>query len=155
MSLKTEMRIHGNAVEIEFPKKSLLAYRNARGSVFRETSEEKEEYWCHIPIPTPTILDGVRPTLKKIFIDYSVSRKDYAAVYIGEVHIFDGISHLNNEQPVWKAVNKDQKEWVINPPLTIRYGLGITVKVVFGAPHMDNPDRHIMFHAAGAEFETP
>lgn len=81
MSQKTEMRIQGHVVEVENPKGSLIVQRIAKGSYFCETSKEMEEYWFHIPIPTPSILDGVRPTLNKIFINYTVQTTN-AVVYI-------------------------------------------------------------------------
>ena len=155
MPIKAAMWVHGNIVEVENPKPSLKVLRWGAGSRFTETSLDKEEYWFHIPIPTPVILDGLRPPLNKIFIHYD-RYKAYAAVYIEEVHIWDGGTKQGWS---YKTDSVDPypppKSWVIDPPIMIYYGLGISVKVVFGAPSAGSIIRNITFLTAGADFITP
>jgi len=154
MPIKAAMWVHGNVVEVENPKPTLKVVRWGAGSRFEESKDDKVEYWFHIPIPTPVILDGVRPPLNKIFISYN--NKGAAVVYANEIHIWDGGS---KKGWVWKTDSVDPKprpkEWVIDPPITIHYGLGISVKVVFGKPFAGSTTRSITFCTAGADFITP
>ena len=154
MPIKAAMWVHGNVVEVENPKPSLKVLRWGAGALFRETSEEKEEYWFHIPIPTPVLLDGVRPPLNKIFIYYTPKTQGKAAVFPNEVHIWDGGSKKGWfwSTPMTNVLNK---EWVIDPPITIYYGLGISVHVVFGKSSAYDNVRGIEFNTAGADFITP
>ena len=154
MPSTTEMWVHGHAVEVECGGQGKLTLRrNARGTLFLESGNQIVAHWFHIAIPTPT-LNGVKPTLKRVFIDYDCDRNN-GSVTIDSVHFFDGNSRSS---PVWTAcglTNHDVKEWVITSHPQISKGLGITVNVIFGQPGGGNPERSIEFYAAGAEFETP
>ncbi|MCP8304991.1 MAG: hypothetical protein H3Z50_05960 [archaeon] len=153
MPIKAAMWVHGNVVEVENPKPSLKVTKWGWGSSFEESIDDKVEYWFHISIPTPVILDGVRPPLNKIFIYYQTGGK--GVVYLDEIHIWDGGS---KKGWVWKASGVDPyphpKEWVIDPPITINFGLGISVRVVFGKPSAGEQLRWINFQTAGADFIT-
>jgi len=178
---KTEMRIHGHVVVIQdwfnhWLQQKLIVLEDARGKTFQELSNGLVKYWFHIPIPAPKIINGVIPTLNKIFIEYTCTRTK-ADVYISEVHIYDGNYEIpmnvknqsNIVKKFWEysdmgySYSHTQKEWTIPSKPNIKYGLGITVQAVFATPKgalktipsSIDYARSIQFHAAGAEFETP
>ncbi|MCP8323874.1 MAG: hypothetical protein L6N96_06845 [Candidatus Methylarchaceae archaeon HK02M2] len=161
MPIKAAIWVHGNIVEVENPKPSLQIRRWGGGSHFTETSPDRQEYWFHIPIPTPVILDDVRPPLKKIFILYTekpITWIGSGMVYIDEVNIWDGGSKKEWvwSEEVWPpgATDLFPRELDIDPPITIRHGLGISVHVVF-KEISERPDRGIEFNTAGADFAPP
>ena len=71
MALKAAMWVHGTATEVEFPQNlhSDGIMREGIGTHF--FSGAGTFNWFHIPIPTPVVLDGVRPTLVGVFLFYN------------------------------------------------------------------------------------
>jgi len=118
-------------------------------------SDENKTNWFHFPMPTPVILDDIRPPLIKVFVFY----KTFAWVDVTNIHLYDGPRRIKTFDGL--ALSGDHSggidasnSWVIDPPITVMYGLGISVGVRFG-----NRDSStypgILFTSAGADFKRP
>jgi len=158
MALKAAAWVHGTIVEVENP--GLLApiismWKRGWGTHF--WGKEESYNWFHIPFTTPVIVDNIRPTLAKVFVFYKTdgwAKITNVHVYDGprKVKTFEGLALSGDHSTAIDASNS----WVINPPIQIMYGLGLSVGVEFGP--VDNagmPWPEILFTAAGADFQTP
>lgn len=114
--------------------------------------------WFHVPIATPVILDGVRPKLQKVFVFYKAG-----LALITNLHIWDGsriVKSFNNLALTGDhSANIDNDNtWDINPPITILFGLGLSIGVQFlqdNPSDPNNPFGSILFTTAGADFHVP
>ncbi len=80
MPLKAAMWVHGNIVQAEFPERLIVipvvgraGFRRGWGTLFQGPRDPRPETltnWFHFPMPTPVILDDVRPQLVKVFVFY-------------------------------------------------------------------------------------
>lgn len=155
MALKAAIWIQGTIVEAENPGPWINVARKGWGTHFKMADQMN---WFHIPFSTPVILDDVRPLLEKIFVFYETrgdARITNVHIYDGKtmVKAFDGLSLSGDRSASISARNS----WAISPPITIRYGLGISIAVQFGpAPTVaTTPIPEIIFYTAGADFRRP
>lgn len=150
MTLKAAIWVHGTIVEAEDPTS---VKRMGWGAQFAGRNLQNQLDWFHIPLTTPVILDGVRPELGKIIVFYKT-----ANCIVRSVNIFDGPTK------VWAADDlnlagdhsaelDESNTWIIDPPILIKFGLGISVGVSFG--FQSSPPGNILFTSAGADFLTP
>ncbi len=162
--LRAAMWVHGTIVQVEYPKRLSSAdsdaeqsgFRRGWGTLFRGGDPDpiKASNWFHIPITTPVILDDVRPSLIRVFVFYKTSGR----ASITNLHIYDGpnrvmtfdnlIGYSGDHSAGIDALNT----WVINPPLKILFGLGISVGVNFSWIINGSPLSDILFTTAGADF---
>jgi len=145
MALKVCMWVHGNIVQVE--KKADKILRIGWGT---KVNQQFSVNWFHIPIATPVILDDIRPLLIKAFVLYKAgggTKVTNIHVYDGKTKVkaIDGLSLSGDHSGAIDASNS----WVIDPPITIKYGLGISIGVSFG------DEGEILFTAAGADFKKP
>ncbi len=87
MATKT-LWTHGNAVVVEDPGEySSIRHRGWGTELnYNAPGEDDDAYRvCHIPLPTPATIDGVAPTLVKIFILFETTPN----VIIGRIDIWD------------------------------------------------------------------
>jgi hypothetical protein len=117
--------------------------------------------WFHFSIPAPVLLQGVRPSLAKVFVFYRSNgpERDRVRTRITNLHIYDGKTKVKAFDALdlygdHSHTIDDQNTWAIEPALTIRYGLGLSVGVVFPPPIPEGAQRRgeILFVAAGADF---
>lgn len=177
MALKAAMWIPGNAALVEYPERlterpslpqpkgfprlpptrkgNIVGATVSFSQIFR--GEGIDFNWFHFPIATPVILDDVRPQLLKVFVFYATQLSRVSAV-----HIWDGprtVSELNNLLLEGDhSVGIDgSNEFVMNPPITIFFGLNISVRVDFVPEEASQPQIRsiIFFSSAGADFITP
>lgn len=151
MAVKAAMWVHGNAVCAQSPGPHLNTIRSGWGTQFKTGSSD---HWFHFPFAAPIISDDIRPVLAKIFVLYSTNgdaKLTAVHVYDGQkkVKAFDNLSLQGNHAGAVDASNS----WAVNPPLTIYFGLGISVGVHFGATSVAIPE--IVFYSAGADFLKP
>ena len=108
-------------------------------------------------IPTPVLVDGKPSSLKKIFVFYETK----GPAKITDIHVYDAgakfdIDDLENLSLTGAHSKKidPYNSWVIKSAPKMKFGLGISVLVDFGA---STPGcvPGIKFTAAGADFETP
>jgi hypothetical protein len=151
MALKAAMWVHGTIVEAEFPVLSTV--RKGWGTVF--TGRGSTKNWFHIPFTTPIILDDVRPPIVKVFVLYNATNARIANLHIYDgakkVRFFDGLNLSGNHSNGLDASNN----WAITPPVTISFGLGISVGVDFLEPPSADTSAKILFTSAGADFQRP
>ena len=152
MPVKAAMWVHGNDVQAEYVGPWLNIARRGWGTHFKTAGSKN---WFHIPFTTPVILENIRPKLAKIIIYYkTVGDAKIEAVHIydseDDVKKFDNLTLQGNHS----GVVDSQNSWILNPPLTINFGLGLSVKVSFGKTN-NNIVPEIMFYSAGADFVTP
>jgi len=82
--------------------------------------------------------------------------------YITDVHVYDGpnkvreFNNLNNLAGNHGSTIDGSNSWVVNPPLTILFGLGLSVHVRFPPTYQPgvSVSYEIVFTTAGADF-TP
>jgi len=136
---------HGNIVEAEDPVLSMKRWG------WGTTIEQNFSYnWFHFNISTPVLLDGVRSPLKKIFVFFDAS----PSTTITQIDVWDGatrIKIIDNLSITGNHSNAiDQfNSWIIDPNITINYGLSFSVRVAFG------DDGEITFTTVGADFQKP
>jgi hypothetical protein len=142
--------IHGNIAQVQDPERLAGQKRYDFGARF---VGQDHENWFHFPMPTPVIIDDSRPKLAKVFIFYN-ARSD---VTISELRVLDGDRRvLTFENLNWtgnhiSGVQQDNSR-TIDPPQTILFGLGISIKVRFGGG-VDSDSGMIDFTAGGADFK--
>jgi hypothetical protein len=144
------MWIHGSSAEMEREGYFISKQRAGQGAIFKTYGKE----WIHFAIPTPVILNGLRSSLKKVFVFY----KTEGTAKITAIHLYDAgkkikAFNLALSGDHSKNVDKDNS-WAITPAPKMKFGLGISVHVDFG-PRTKLGVPAIHFTTAGADFETP
>lgn len=150
MVLKAAMWVHGTNVEVEIPGNVSSVTKIGWGTVVKGKPNTKN--WFHIPFTTPVILDDIRPQLVKVFVFFKANSKvrlTNVHIYDGprRVRAFDGLSVTGDHSNGIDSVNS----WSITPPLTIAYGMGISI----GASFVPEEFGEITFACAGADFIKP
>jgi hypothetical protein len=167
--LKAEMWAHGTAFQ---PEES-LAFSARRGwgaffrgnpSVFEGASQRwlgppTVSHWFHAALPTPVILDGVRPRFTRFFLLYHGDQ-----AWLRQVHLWDGARRLHgfdlsgvNATGTHQHEIDDLNTFRLDESKTVRFGLGISVQVEFQRGQLSNLQLgggEILFSAAGADFEV-
>jgi hypothetical protein len=148
----TRMWVHGTAVHAEDQDlgqflQPAKRYRRGWGTHFVGGPTN----WYHIPIPTPALLSDVRPQLVSVFVFFNTIGTEITNVHIWDggtlVKYFNGLSLTGHHTNGIDAANS----WAISPALTIRYSLGISVRVEY----LDVVGAEVVFTTAGADFLTP
>jgi hypothetical protein len=166
--LKAEMWAHGTAFQ---PEES-QAYAARRGwggffrgnpSVFDGASQSwlgppSVSHWFHAALPTPVILDGVRPRFTRFFLLYHGDQ-----AWLRQVHLWDGARRLHgfdlsgvNATGTHQHEIDDLNTFRLDESKTVRFGLGVSVQVEFQRGQLSNLQLgggEILFSAAGADFE--
>ena len=166
--LKAENWIHGTA----FVPEESVVYSARRGwggffrgnpSAFEATSQRwagppSVTHWFHAAVPTPVILDGVRPRFTRFFLLYHADQ-----AWLRQVHLWDGARRLHGfDLSGVNATGSHQHEiddlntFRLDESKTVRFGLGISVQVEFQRGQLSNlrlGGGEILFSAAGADFE--
>ena len=83
--LKQASWTHGNSVTVETP--SNLSFVRPRGWGTELGFVPGKSSWCHIPIPTPVIMDGRRSKVQKLFLFFSAKA---GQGHINNIHVWDG-----------------------------------------------------------------
>jgi hypothetical protein len=152
MPIKAAMWVHGNTAIVESPDKIKDVSRMGWG--VRYFSKKDKKNWFHFPFTTPVILDDGRPQLTRVFVFY-----DTTEAAVTNIHVWDGgrrvreFNELSLEGEHLSAID-DENRWILDPPVTIRYGLSISVGVQFRGRLIGTFGAgQINFSAAGADFE--
>jgi len=97
--VQAAMWVHGNTVQVEFPKRLAATdadadssgFRRGWGTLFRggDPDPVRASNWFHIPIPTPALLDDAKPLLKRVFVLYRTSPEQSRA-RLTSLHLYDG-----------------------------------------------------------------
>lgn len=162
MSLKAAFWVNGNAVRSQDSGLWLNEVHLGDGSHFKTAlgAEDpanlgKNTLWFHIPITTPVIIDDIRPKLAKVFLCYRTTGNSK----LRAIHLYDGGTKVGG----WEGMSLEgdhpqtaldaNNTWVLNP-MTILFGLGLSVQVWFGLTE-NGIIPEFLFYAAGADFVTP
>jgi hypothetical protein len=165
--LKHASWAHGNAVVTELPS-GLLVRHWGGGTELQFTfaaNQNPPAAWCHIPIPTPVIVNDVRLKVRTLFLLFRTGQ--HAA--IDSVHIFDGPNRIHTEDFVngsgslagrrtgnhangISAANTIQ----LRADHEVRWGMSIAFKLTpvaltLSSPPVD-PEGTVLITAAGADF---
>jgi hypothetical protein len=110
--------------------------------------------WFHFTPTTPAVIDGARPQLTRCFVLF-----DATSARVTQMDLFDGatrVAQIPNPGPQAGHnldLTDDSQLFVPPQPITIRFGLGISVKVDFFFDTSTQQNCRIWFGAAGADFE--
>lgn len=156
MTLKMAMWVHGTVAEVEDPgglaPNGIL--HDGMGTHFFGGS--KSFHWIHVPVPTPVVIDGSRPSLATVFVLFNAfgCRIKHVDIWDGpfrskEIHLLDltlAGDHSAGIDP--------HNSFEIVPPLTVRFGLKVAIGVQFSALVDPEPNLKAEFlvTAAGADF---
>jgi hypothetical protein len=162
MTIKAAMWMHGTAMEVERPDGLIPngVVRTGDGTHFYGHSGSAN--WFHIAIPSPVILDGIRPVLTQVCVFYRLGPG--ASGTLTSVHLWDGpqrVREWNNLKlrgEHFTALD-GANTWRVEPAITIKYGLKIAVQVHYAVSIEDDggaPNLSLDFFvsAAGADFEV-
>jgi hypothetical protein len=110
-------------------------------------------HWFHFPTTTPVILDNIRARLISIFVLYNA-----VAARITNLHLYDGPRSVKQFDGLDLSGNHGgdidpTNQWHAEPPLELRFSLGVSVRVEFANAGPEQP--RIAFHTVGADFQTP
>jgi len=162
------MWCHGTSVQVERHDMLLKGgiQRTGQGSFcwLDAPPQHSFKHWFHYSVPTPVVLDAIRPQLKQIFILYWTTDPTYLT--ITDVHVYDGARRIkafdNLKLGGLHAVNIDEKNsFAIDPPFDMRSGLGISIGVEAKVYNVDEKketvsggldERRIFLAGAGADF---
>ncbi|MDD9944354.1 MAG: hypothetical protein OXU20_25140 [Myxococcales bacterium] len=142
--------VHGAAVVPE-REGYFVTRRNYRnGSAFKTHGKE----WFLFAVPTPVLVDSKRAKLIKAFVLFetgSGARITDLEVFDGgkKIATFGGLSLTGNH-----STSLDQSNsWIIEPPISMTFGLAICVRVDFGNPQVGSVPA-IRFASAGVDLLT-
>jgi hypothetical protein len=152
MSILQAMWVHGTSVQIQREGYYINKTRVGWGTEISSQGENGE--WFHFAIPTPVIFDGKDSILQKAFVFFQTTM----AAKITEVHLYDGKKKFFEFKGLNLSGKHDDKLDSSNTffptPVHIKYGLGISVMVVFGKSTPTSVPT-ITFTASGADFIIP
>ncbi|EOW9526596.1 DUF6623 family protein [Bacillus cytotoxicus] len=140
----TAMWTHGNAVVPETPE--LLDRYTRLGFGTQVTLRRDTNQWFHVPMPSPVILSGVRPKLRRVII---LGNSDVSSC-IRRVHIFDGSNRMQDHSVLicGNKLEVKPQNTIQTGSLSIYYGLGISMFI-----ESINFSASYFFAAFGADWE--
>ena len=153
-----EFWAHGNATRAQREGYFINKLHSGAGAVFRTHGAE----WFHIVVPTPAKVSGVSLKVNRV----SVFFKTLGTSRITAIDLYDGIrraveirknlpvsgdhsAEIEVGQNTWEFPSPDPDS--LPPPIHVKFGLGISVRVDFGPPTQAGVPE-INFVAAGARF---
>lgn len=151
MSLQTmvvqSLWTHGSSMQIEYPERLTLLRRTAEYTEVQ--GEPGSSNWFHFAVPTPVLAADSNLYLGSVFIRF---KTESTQSFIKEVLLYDGeinIASFNDLELNCAEFRTDR----FDPPLTqLNFGLGVSLKVVFGS---DEAALQMKFSSAGANFAIP
>jgi uncharacterized protein DUF6623 len=80
---------HGNSLTVETPPNLASIVHIGWGTILRFIPGKSS--WCHIPIPTPVIMNDIRAKVQKMFLLFNCKIGDGE---IRNIHIYDGPNRI-------------------------------------------------------------
>ena len=149
MGLKAAMWVHGSILQTS--DVTVTVERNEVGTVVTTSAVVDQDHLhdVHFPITTPVILDDARPQLRKVFVFYATD----SLSSIRRIDIMDGPNRVKTFETNLSGDHRSRidefNSFVVDPPLTIFFGLAISVFVRFLTKLGQS---QIIFTTAGADF---
>jgi len=145
--------VHGTAFDCE--RRSDVHAVERLGWGTRYSADLGRSLWFHIQIPTPVLIDEIRPVCSKVFLLYET-----AGCRLRALHVYDGankileISNLSGSGNQKESLNSSNS-WLLFPCPTVQSGLGLSALIGFqeapaGGPSTARP--WVTFSTAGADF---
>lgn len=122
---------------VGFRQGSQVTFRGANGT----------HNWFHFAIPTPTLTEGIRASLKRVYVLYRTQPN----VQIDEIQVYDGpnmkllLNGLDLSGSHTLSID-GQNNWELADLPPVFWGVGISVGVKF------RREGNIVFASAGADF---
>jgi hypothetical protein len=156
--IKRAVWVHGNAVVAERPGDLAGEVRIGWGATFR--LKPGGDNWFHVSIPTPVLIDGVRPKLSKVFVLFKTSKAESGGMMQGSVidalHVYDGAKKVKSFGETRTGTHNAKIDaantWAIDAPLTIYYGLGLSIHARAPQVMSDDAPQPVEFATIGADF---
>jgi hypothetical protein len=164
--LKHASWIHGNAMHVE-DTSFVNVRRMGWGTELLHTFPQNftpPGSWCHIPIPTPVILDGARVRVQTLFLLFKTGQ--HAA--IDNIHVFDGPRRIANFDVIpgsnYSARRTGNYSQGVAPQNTItlpsvhEVALGLSISFTFRPVALSvdraptDPEGSLLITSAGADF---
>jgi hypothetical protein len=143
---------HGNSLTVETPPNLAAIIHYAWGTDLR--FDPGQSSWCHIPIPTPVIIDDQRLHVRNLYLLYSVKEGEGSIrtilTYDGPhlMKTFDGLSLAGDHGhsvTAWNTLDMSNYGNVV--------AFGISISFLFQAAiDSPNPKPLLTITAAGADF---
>lgn len=135
---------HGTSMQIEYPERLALVRRAAY--YIEVQGEAGSSNWFHFAVPTSVLAGDSNLYLGSVFVRF---KTESPQAYVEEVHLYDGekkIAEFNGLRLNPEEFRTDR----FDPALTrMDYGLGVSLKVVFGS---EGESMVMKFSSAGANF---
>ena len=133
-------------MQLEYPNR-ITSVRHT-GPFVRIEGTEGQNTWVHFPIPTPTVVDGVRTRVDAALLSFRT--RSHAKVH--EVIVYDGDKRIAEHMDL--NLEGDHLDGRFEVPGTpeVNLGLNITVGVQFGDKAPDTRALQIEIVGAGIEF---
>ena len=151
--LKQASWTHGNSLTVETPQNLSSITHIGWGTELRFSPGKSS--WCHIPIPTPVILDDKRAKVKTLFLFFNVKE---GQGQIKNIHVYDGpfrIQTFDNLSLKGKHDDKIDKVNTISLPNQhdVLYGMSMSFYFI-AATGIDSPipPPLLTITTAGADF---
>jgi hypothetical protein len=160
---------HGNAfAPPEFPSQGLYEVDNIRwtdvtglrrgwGSFWR--GQAGQSNWFHVAIPTPTIIEGARVRLQRIFVlftagDTTVNSANSSGANITDIHVWDGPNRIKTFGPFnlfgeHRGPIGGGNTFTLQAVPQISFGVGISIRASFS----NVGNQLVGFAGAGADFD--
>lgn len=156
--IKRAVWVHGNAVTVERPGDLAGEVRIGWGAKF--LLKPGSDNWFHVSIPTPVLIDDVRLKLAKVFVLFVTSKPEEGNVFsgstIGALHIYDGAKKVKVfDDPRGGTHNAKidaRNTWAIDEPLSIYYGLGLSIYAFATQVLSNEGPAPVEFATIGADF---
>ncbi len=151
--LQALISVHGNVAIPEYPDRIDEVSRKGWGTTF--WGKDSTTNWFHLPFSAPTLLDGLKPKLTRVFVFFhNTSRSP-----ITSIHLYDGPKLLRAFDDLalfGDHVNETTQanSFHLKKPAELTHGLGISVNVSFPFDMGEKPPRWILFTSAMAEFRA-
>lgn len=156
--IKRAVWVHGNAVVVERPDDLTEEIRIGWGSKFMLRAGTSN--WFHVSIPTPVLIDDIRPKLARVFVLFKTSKPEGSGTFIGStleaLHVYDGHNRVAaiTGTRMGKHANAidSANTWEFDAPLSIYSGLGLSVEVRAAQVGSDTTPQSVEFATIGADF---
>ena len=145
-SIDHAMWVHGTSIQIEYPDR--IASTRRAGFYTSIVGEPNTTNWFHFAIPTPVIVDGDRKVAGPVILRFRTLSTN---AVVRDVHIYDGSSRIATHNGVNLTGNQFFTPFGIAHRPAVRWGLGISIGVRFGAGAANQ--RRMDFISAGCDFQ--
>lgn len=150
-TLEATMWTHGTSVQIEYLQNIRSIFRRGWGTVIEgNPSFPNVGNWFHFAIPTPVIVSDKRLRIRDAML---VFKTGGGGVFVKHVHVWDGNNFIAGNDNLNLSGNHPFESFPVPNTPEVRFGIGISVGVVFsqGDPDRPNPIT-IEFNSAGVNF---